>query len=213
MKFINQNFEILYITPNALKLIEKIGRTCYKSYDKITNESAEKFIKGLIKRKHTAMIEFADMTVKCITDRSVSHELVRHRICSFAQESQRYIKYKNIEYILPPWLSTYYLGEWSFDKLANEKLPYDHELFINSLMSCELVYQELIKHDWEPEKARKILPNSTATEIVIKTNFREWLHIFDLRAKGTTGRPDPTIQILITGILHAAIKHYPGIFE
>ena len=217
MRLIDQSFEILYITPDALELIERVGRTCYKSQDKITKGSAEKFVKGLIKRQHTAMIEFADIVVRMITDRSVTHELVRHRLCSFAQESQRYVNYEkddHINFILPPWLDKKYINtEHTFESLTYQDINTAEIHYFSTLLQCEFGYKALIKSGWKPEQARKVLPNSVATEIVIKANFREWQHIFNLRAIGTTGRPDPTIQILIQGILDELDHRYPGVFR
>ena len=93
MKLIRQSHKIISIPENILQTIESIGRTCYKSEDKITESSAEGFVNKLINKKHHAMIEFGDIIVKFITNRGVTHELVRHRLCSFAQESTRYVRY------------------------------------------------------------------------------------------------------------------------
>ena len=94
MKIIEQNHEILSLPENTLQIMEKAGRTCYKSEDKITNDSAERFVNMLVRKDHHAMVEFSDIIVKFITNRGVTHELVRHRHCSFAQESTRYVKYE-----------------------------------------------------------------------------------------------------------------------
>ena len=106
MKIIEQSHQILSINhPNILNQIETAGRTCYKSEDKITEGSAIKFTKMLRDKGHHAMLEFGDITVKFITNRGVTHELVRHRLCSFAQESTRYVDYqKEMEFIKPVWL-------------------------------------------------------------------------------------------------------------
>lgn len=93
MKIIEQSYEILSVPEGLLQTLERAGRTCYKSEDKITSDSAEKFVKMLIARGHHAMIEFGSIIVKFITNRGVTHELVRHRLCSFAQESTRYVNY------------------------------------------------------------------------------------------------------------------------
>ena len=107
MKIIEQSFEIISLPQDLLQIIEKAGRTCYKSEDKITADSAEKFVKALIKRGHHAMIEFGDIIVKCITDRGVTHEIVRHRLSSYAQESTRYVDYEKegeLTFIKPVWM-------------------------------------------------------------------------------------------------------------
>ncbi|MFW6242569.1 MAG: FAD-dependent thymidylate synthase [bacterium] len=235
MEFIKQKHKIIDIDENALQLIEFAGRTCYDSRHKITLDSSEKFVNNLIKNQHTAMIEFASMTVLFVTDRSVTHELVRHRLCSFAQQSQRYIRYKgDIQFILPPWFPDEYIGVWKDDKDSqkwlefenirnkfifenkttdNAPFPKTHQDYILGCMRTEKLYQSLIEHGWAPEKARKKLSNDVATEIVIKTNFREWIHIFNLRQKGTTGRPDPTIKQLLTPLLEEIIEKYEVVFS
>ena len=104
MKIIEQYHEILSLPENNLQMLEKAGRTCYKSEDKITQDSAEKFVDMLVRKGHHAMIEFGDIIVKFVTNRGVTHELVRHRHCSFAQESTRYVKYEGeMEFIKPVW--------------------------------------------------------------------------------------------------------------
>ena len=118
MKVIKQSHKILAVY-GGFEGIEAAGRTCYKSEDKITEGSAEKFAKMIRKRGHFAMSEFADLVVRFVTNRGVSHELVRHRMCSFAQESTRYVNYggKPMEFILPVWFPETMLGDWTFDDL------------------------------------------------------------------------------------------------
>ncbi len=165
MKIVNPNVELLWITPNAEKMIELAGRTCYKSESKITNESAGKFCKMLIKRTHLAMIEHGVASLKFIIDRGVSHELVRHRLCSFAQTSTRYVNYKEgIEVIEPPNLDTLSKVKWE-----------------SAMIFAENIYKDLIERGAKPEIARSVLPTCLKTEIVVTTNFREWLKIFELR--------------------------------
>lgn len=237
MEFIKQKFDILDINKDALELIEYAGRTCYNSRSKIINGNSRKFVSNLIKNKHTAMLEFASMTVLFVTDRSVSHELVRHRLCSFAQQSQRYVKYKgHIQFILPPWFPDEYLGIWHgaspticsqwkkmeelrdnyiFTNKTTVDAPFSktHQEYILGCIRTEELYQELINHGWKAEHARKKLTNDVATEIIVKANFREWLHIFNLRVKGTTGRPDPTVKQLLNGLKTYLEKDYDVIFK
>ena len=112
IKLVKQSHKIIGIGPidnghwdyDVPFMLERVGRTCYQSQDKITEDSASKFIRGLVKRGHHAMLEFVDVTVRFITNRGVTHELVRHRLCAFAQESTRYVQYDCPEFIIPVWL-------------------------------------------------------------------------------------------------------------
>jgi len=168
MKIIEQTHEILSLPDQGLQLLEQAGRTCYKSEDKITRDSAEKFVDMLVRRGHHAMIEFGDIMVKLITNRGVTHELVRHRHCSFAQESTRYVKYDgDMEFIMPVWLGT----------STFEQTIYWRE----AMAAAEVYYKRLLNEGWSAQKAREVLPNSLKTEIVVKANIREWRHIFNLR--------------------------------
>jgi thymidylate synthase (FAD) len=194
MKIVEQSFEIL--SPSIVhsadflesafireaKLIEFAGRTAYKSEKKMATDSYDKFIRGLIKRGHEAVLEFGSMAVKFVTDRGVSHELVRHRLCSFVQESTRYCNYdddkfgREITVIKPSTWDT-----WSESQQKWWKSPLEY---------AELNYLEMVQDDMQPQQARSVLPNSLKTEIVVRTNFREWRHIFRLRAISKAAHPD-----------------------
>ena len=157
-----------------LKQIEKVGRTCYKSEDKITDESAIKFVKGIISRGHEAMIEHNSLSVRFICDRGVSHEIVRHRLASYGQESTRYCNYTK-------------------DKFSNEitviepifwgQGTYGYELWESACCLSEKSYFHLLEVGAKPEEARSILPTSLKTEIVVTMNLREWRHFFKLRTE------------------------------
>jgi len=126
MKIVEQSAQIEWHTPDPIKTIEKIGRVCYKSEEKITEDSASKFVAMLVKRGHEAMIEHAILSVRFVTDRGVSHELVRHRIASFAQESTRYVNYGNAgecTFIKPCWhgQNNYADETWRFACSFSEK--------------------------------------------------------------------------------------------
>jgi thymidylate synthase (FAD) len=159
------------------ELVELAGRTCYKSEEKIVpNESYKPFVRALLKRKHGAMIEFATMTVKFITDRGVSHELVRHRLCSFAQESTRYCNYKHgVTFIEPS----------TFDSWSKEA----QDRWLDSIYRAAKAYEVMLDEGLSPQQARAVLPNSLKTEIIVKANIREWLHIFNLRC-ASDAHPD-----------------------
>jgi thymidylate synthase (FAD) len=193
-----QTYEILSIPNDLLKTLESIGRTCYKSEDKITNDSASKFVKLLIDKKHHAMIEFGDIIVKFITNRGVTHELVRHRICSFAQESTRYVNYggKDIFFIQPVW--------W------DESTEHQKNIWSCAMSFAEEFYQDLISSGWQPQQAREVLPNSLKTEIIIKANIREWRHIFNLRCDKSA---HPQMRALMIPLLEELKSKLPVVFD
>ena len=184
MKIINAGFQILSDINGMemLKNIEYIARTCYKSEDMMTDLSAVKMVESLINRGHEAMLEHEKISVKFIVDRGVSHEIVRHRVASYAQESTRYCNY-------------------SKDKFGNEltfispcfwsSCSREYEEWYAAMNSAEDIYFELINWGVTPEQARTVLPNSIKTEVVMTANLREWRHFFKLRAIGTTGKPHP----------------------
>ena len=202
MKIVEQSHEILHM--DDLKRIEIAGRTCYKSEDKITQDSADRFVKMLIKRGHEAMIEHGSATVKFITDRGVTHELVRHRTgIAFGQESTRYVNYggDDIQFIRPVWY-----------KNNKDSSPSPDAIWEFACGSSEDNYKVLLQLGWQPEHARSVLPNSLKTEIVVTANFREWRHIFKLRAIGTTGKPHPQMQALMIPVLKEFASIHPALF-
>jgi len=188
--------ELLSITPNAEKLIEEAGRTAYQSQDKITDESAPKFIKMLIGRGHTSVLEHASATFK-ISDvsRAFSHQLVRHRIASYTQKSQRYVNEKEFDYVIPDTIKN------------NEKAL---EIFKFMMGEINWNYQELQKLGIRNEDARFLLPNACTTEIVITTNFREWRHIIKLR---TDKAAQWEIRNVCNEILKVLKEKAPSCFE
>jgi thymidylate synthase (FAD) len=167
----NPSFEILteMNRDKILQHLERCGRTCYKSEDKITDDSASRFVGNLVKRSHHAMIEFFDVQVRFIHNRGFTHEMVRHRLCSFAQESTRYCDYSGeLTVIQPFWYNT--TGNNVHDTLWEVHIEH-----------CELTYKSLRSNGLSPQQSRGVLPIDIKTEIVVKANLREWLHIFDLR--------------------------------
>lgn len=166
----------------VLKKIEAVARTCYKSEGKVAEGSAEKMVAALIRNGHEAMLEHQSITVKFVVDRGVSHELVRHRIASFAQESTRFCNYSKddfgseVTFILPYFLD---YGSQGF-KIWKEQMK-----------SAEKAYFDMLEFGLSPQEARSVLPNSLKTEVVMTANLREWRHFFRLRAAGVTGTPHP----------------------
>lgn len=276
MKLIKPYFEI-WEQPTGLegvyKQIEKVGRVCYKSEDKITEDSAKPFVNRMIRSGHGAMLEHGTVylfcpteeyvdsngdvqyynplekyqnnnysalvdsnegiyvttnlrvliengwlddlkyicepteyherraTVHFVCDRGVSHEFVRHRVMSFAQESTRYCNYSKdkfgneLTFIQPCWLDDERLKLYGpYHTIIRDKSP--ESIFIANLNNAERDYLDLISLGWKPQEARAILPNSLKTELVVTGFTSDWNHFFDLRARGTTGAPHPQAKEL-----------------
>lgn len=211
MKVINASHEVILPYPDwktahdtILRMIEKAGRTCYKSEDKITSESASKFVRNIIKHGHEAMLEHASLTVRFIVDRGVSHELVRHRVASFAQESTRYCNYGQDKFgneitVIKPL----------FFEESSEQYP----IWENAMSKAEASYFNLLACGASPEQARCVLPNSLKTEVIMTANMREWRHFFRLRALGETGKPHPQMKEVAYSLLCDLQKYLPELFD
>lgn len=246
MKLIKASYEIT--TPingeEILKQIELAARTCYKSEDKIEYavkdipndisqldenyyaKSARALIPKLIKRGHEAMLEFGgNITVKFICDRGVSHELVRHRLASFAQESTRYCNYgkdEHIQFIIPCWTDfgegvyTYNINERVFNGIQhfhnNHQLDAteDHLNWLDVMAITEFTYNKLLNIGWLPQQARSVLPNSLKTEINMSANIREWRHILKLR---TSKAAHPQMRELMCPLLDEFKAKIPILFD
>ena len=205
MKIIKASYEILTELSNngieELKRIEKIGRVCYKSEGKITDDgkSAEKFVKMLIEMGHDAMIEHSSLSVKFIVDRGVSHELVRHRIASFAQESTRYCNYSADKFDN----GVTFIKPFFFDDVK-------YQLWLSAMSSAESAYMDLLNSGATPQEARSVLPNSTKTEIIITVNYREWRNFFKLRTAKTA---HPQMREVTIPLLKELQQKLPIIFD
>lgn len=206
MKVIKAGYEI--ITPINGKIIferiEQVARTCYKSEDKITEGSAEKMVAALIKRGHEAMLEHCSFTVKFIVDRGISHELVRHRLASFAQESTRYCNYGKagfggeITVIEPLFLAQNTTG---------------YSLWFDACLHSESAYFALLNFGCTPQEARSVLPNSLKTEVCMTANLREWRHFFKLRAADATGSAHPQMKEVTVPLLKELKQLIPVVFD
>lgn len=177
-----------------LKRIEKAGRTCYKSEALMNETSAEDFVRMLIKCGHESVLEHASFTVRFVCDRGISHEIVRHRLASYSQESQRYVRYNgDIEFINP--------------RMPNAKA---YEAWQELCERAEETYKELLSYGVQPQQARSVLPNSTKTEIVMTANLREWRHFLKLR---TAKAAHPQMRELTVPLLHELQRRIPVIFD
>ena len=219
MNILKAGFEIL--TPiseggiNELKHIEKIGRVCYKSEGKITEdgESAKKFVKMLIDRGHEAMIEHSSLSVKFVVDRGVSHELVRHRIASFAQESTRYVNYSLEKFGNEINVIDIANGIDLDNKMKNmdaEIIELIFKEWILAMEDAEKHYMKMMELGATPQIARSVLPNSTKTEITITANYREWRNFFKLRVPSTA---HPSMREVTIPLLKELQRRLPIIFD
>jgi thymidylate synthase (FAD) len=194
MKIIEPSVE-LYKDKSALdiyKSIERAGRVCYKSEDKITEYSHDPFIRGILKRGHEAVIEHEKVTVKVICDRGVTHEVVRHRLASYCQESTRYCNYSKlgITFIQPDF-------EFTQDDL-------------DFMFAMENHYNKRISQGLKPQQARYFLINGIKTEIIITFNLREWRHFFKLRCAPTA---HPQMKQVADMLLKEMKEYIPLFYE
>lgn len=203
MKIISPSVELLNPPQYALllDLVELAGRTCYKSENKITDGSAETFVRGILKRGHEAVIEHGALSVRFVCDRGVSHEIVRHRLAAYCQESTRYCNYSKgdfggeITIIKPCYMDE---GDPAF------------EVWKNACLRAELAYFDMLSIGCTAQEARAILPNSLKTEVVMTANLREWRHFFKLR---TAPAAHPQMREVARMLLTQMKERYPVFFE
>lgn len=203
MKIIKPYFEFLDEVDGIkiLKNIERCGRTCYKSENLITDTSAEIFVKNILKRGHESVIEHEKISVKIICDRGISHEIVRHRIASYSQESTRYCNYQKNKFG----------NELTFIKpLFWEVDSPEYTVWSDMMQEIEDNYMHLIDMGAPPQEARSILPNSLKTEIVVTMNLREWRHFFQLR---TAEAAHPQMREIARPMLEAFRERIPIVFD
>lgn len=184
-----------------LKQIELAGRTAYKSEDKITEDSAKDFVGMILKRGHLSVIEHQSVTVRVICDRGVSHEIVRHRLAAYTQESTRYCNYSKGKFgneitVIEPCF-------WDKD---DEK----YKVWRAAMKHSEICYNRLIELGATPQEARSVLPNSLKTEIVMTMNLREWRHFFSMR---TSSAAHPQMREIAVPLLSEFKRRIPIIFD
>jgi thymidylate synthase (FAD) len=214
MLLVKPSVEILAVSLNALQLIEAAGRTCYKSEDKITDTSAPEFAAMILKRGHESVVEHASATVRFICDRGVTHEIVRHRLASYSQESTRYCDYKDghVAFVIPPWCEEIQPGTYQPNPTYAYAAITDRAAYswFRTMMYAESSYLDQRKKGWRPEQARSVLPNSLKTEIVMTANLREWRHFFKLR---TSAAAHPQMQEVAIPLLEVMKTRIPVIFD
>jgi thymidylate synthase (FAD) len=183
MRLLKPYANILNIShPVPSRSIDFYGRTCYKSEPKHDPLEWSKFVQRLLKNGHLSVIEHVSVTVEFICDRGVSHELVRHRLASFSQESTRYCNYKDdhISFIIPCWTG------WKEGVYTKADSPLTDHMFLqdiwfDQMLLAEEAYKYMVAGEWTPQQARSVLPNSLKTELIMTANLREWRTIFGLR--------------------------------
>ena len=215
--------------------IEESGRTCYLSNASMTEETGEKFVRTMVKNGHDAMLEHTSMKVKFIVDRAISHEMVRHRICSFAEQSTRYCNFSKkkfgheITVIEPCFYDSIPKEEKDlciralrnpFDEEANKfiidvatNLHKRYAKWYDDCLTSEQDYLDMLELGATPEEARSVLPHSLKTEIVVYTNMREWREIFKLRAAGEHGKPHPQMLEVMVPLLNECKLKLPALFD
>ena len=200
MRIVKPTAEIIAYSSNIERTIEYAGRLCYKSEDRITDTSAKEFISRLMESKHESVLEHGSISVHFTCDRGVSHELVRHRIASFSQESTRYCNYskdkfdEEITVVAPTFWDTFSI-QYEYWKQACER--------------AEGAYFCLLENGVTPQEARSVLPNSLKTELVLTANPREWLHIFRLR---TAKEAHPQMREIMIPLQASFAILWPSIF-
>jgi thymidylate synthase (FAD) len=200
MEIIKPSYEILTDIngDDALKIIELAGRTCYKSEDKITEDSSTKFANMICNvYKHESVMEHYNVSVRFICNRGFTHEIVRHRIASFSQESTRYVNYvnKTMKFIKPNWFE--------------DDTP-QMQIWESAMFFAEENYVALIEEGATPQQARGVLPIDIKTEIVVTTNLREWKHILKLR---TSKQAHPSMHELMRPLLKEFQEKVPVVFD
>jgi len=191
---------------SSIEFLERIGRTAYKSEDKIIGGSAEKFIRKIVKAGHLSVIEHVSFTAKFIVDRGISHEIVRHRLASYTQESTRYCAYRDgITVIMPVVFSGRLDDDGTFWPGGDFE-----RIWYAACLEAEKHYKWLLEEGVSPQIARGVLPTSLKTEVVMTANLREWRHFFELR---TSERAHPQIRYVATKLLHFVQDRIPVVFD
>lgn len=203
MKVIDPSFSFMHLPDGEFVLshLELAARTCYKSEDKSSPDSARKLLSRIVRLGHDSVLEHISVTVRIVCDRGVTHELVRHRLCSFSQESTRYANYAQDKFgseitVIRPFF-------WAGD---DER----YQLWLSAMQSCEDAYLSLVQAGATAQEARSVLPNSLKTEIVTTANIREWRHIFKLRCDKAA---HPQMRQVMLPLLAAFAERIPLLFD
>lgn len=209
MNIIRAKAEILFMDDRraideVYARIETAGRTCYKSENNMTPESGRKFAEKVVRNHHEAMLEHASVMVRFTVDRGISHEIVRHRMASFAQESTRYCNYSKDKFG----------NELTFIQPCFMKDGTIRDVWESVLLECEKAYISMTETGAQtPQEARNLLPNSLKTEVIMTANIREWRHFFRLRAACETGMPHPQMLEVAVPLYMEFVYLMPELFS
>lgn len=213
MKIITPYFVVQDVIDGEriLKNLERAGRTCYKSEEKVSEDSAKIFVKKIIEMGHETILEHEKITVRIICDRGVTHEIVRHRIASYSQESTRYCNYGSEKFggeitVIEP---CFWVTEGAWHDIKNENVP-KREIWKKAMEFAEESYLKLLKLGVSPQEARSVLPNSLKTEIVMTANLREWRHFFRLRC---SPKAHPQMREIAVPMLAEFKRLIPIVFD
>ncbi len=203
MKVIDPCFSFMHLPDGEfiLRHLELAARTCYKSEDQASADSARKLLSRIVRLGHDSVLEHISVTVRIVCDRGVTHELVRHRLCSFSQESTRYANYAQDKFgseitVIRPYF-------WALDDAR-------YGLWLSAMQACEAAYLSLVDAGATAQEARSVLPNSLKTEIVTTANIREWRHIFKLRCDKAA---HPQMRQVMLPLLAAFQERIPLLFD
>ena len=210
MNIIKPSVEIIDMDDynHIIKKIEKIGRVCYKSESNISDDSAERFISNILKRGHESVIEHESITVRMICDRGITHEIVRHRIASYSQESTRYCNYTNDKF--GSQITVIDLAGGFEYNLDDEKDLALYQAWKEAMENAEKSYFKMLELGATPQEARAVLPNSLKTEVVMTANLREWRHFFKLR---TAPAAHPQMREVTIPLLCGMHELIPVVFD
>lgn len=223
MKIVKPSYEIVAFTPSMIDVIEDAARICYLSEPKTNSfcllkrkAEQDEFVRKIIAKGHHSVLEHGSITVDLIFNRSVSHQLVRHRVASFSQESQRYCNYSkdkfdnNVHFIESPFSESEKLQKVAIMDGGDEALANRLSVWFVAMQTAEWAYLTLLKMGAKPEEAREVLPNATKTKMRITANVREWRHIFQLRA---SSHADARIREVMRPLLEEFVQKWPVLFE
>ena len=211
MKIIDPTFEMVYVpeTTAAYWQIATAMRNCYRAELNAMPATDEELIDKAMKRGHMSVIEFASASFNIICDRGVTHELVRHRLASYAQESTRYCNYagekfgRELTFVRPSWVVP-----TSSEEPVDESEKY--EIWLKQMASAEAAYIDMLEHGASAQEARAVLPNSLAAKIAMGCNFREWIHVFRLRCD-LPAHPD--MRATMWPVLEFMVERFPAVFD
>lgn len=212
MKIIDPTFEYISAPTRvaAYEIIAMAMRNCYRAELNAMPATDEEMVEKVMKKRHLSLLEFVDVSVNITCDRGVTHELVRHRLCSFAQESTRYCNYsgekfgRELTFVKPSWAAEHDLDALPIPLLRK------YNIWVRSMEEAEKAYIEMLGEGASAQEARSVLPSSLAAKIAVKANLREWIHIFRMRCD-IPAHPD--MRVTMMPILVSMLDLYPVVFQ